>query len=106
MYAGLIPIDMRNTSRALYFVFQPTVGAPVDEITIWLNGGPGKFEIEIGLYLFNIVKAAVPWKASFKKMEGSYGHGVKILKFVLYYCYADYGQVNMHPQSILTVGLI
>jgi carboxypeptidase D len=42
MYAGLIPIDMKNKSRALYFVFQPTVGAPVDEITIWLNGGPGK----------------------------------------------------------------
>jgi len=42
MYAGLMPIDMNNTSRALYFVFQPTVGAPVDEITIWLNGGPGE----------------------------------------------------------------
>jgi carboxypeptidase D len=42
MYAGLVPIDMRNASRALYFVFQPTVGAPVDEITIWLNGGPGE----------------------------------------------------------------
>jgi len=41
MYAGLIPIDLRNKSRALYFVFEPTVGAPVDEITIWLNGGPG-----------------------------------------------------------------
>lgn len=44
MYAGLMPIDMNDTSRALYFVFQPTVGAPVDEITIWLNGGPGTFK--------------------------------------------------------------
>lgn len=43
MYAGLMPIDMKNASRALYFVFEPTVGAPVDEITIWLNGGPGTF---------------------------------------------------------------
>jgi len=41
MYAGLVPIDLKNASRALYYVFQPTIGAPVDEITIWLNGGPG-----------------------------------------------------------------
>jgi carboxypeptidase D len=32
MYAGLIPIDMSNASRALYFVFQPTIGEPVDEV--------------------------------------------------------------------------
>jgi carboxypeptidase D len=44
MYAGLMPIDMNNASRALYFVFQPTLGAPVDEITIWLNGGPGELK--------------------------------------------------------------
>ncbi|KAI9729190.1 MAG: hypothetical protein M1834_007097 [Cirrosporium novae-zelandiae] len=41
MYSGLVPIDTSNKSRALFFVFQPTTGAPVDEITIWLNGGPG-----------------------------------------------------------------
>jgi carboxypeptidase D len=40
MYAGNIPIGT-NASEALYFVFQPKLGAPVDEITIWLNGGPG-----------------------------------------------------------------
>jgi carboxypeptidase D len=45
MYAGLMPIDMNNSSRALYFVFQPTVGAPVDEITIWMNGGPGNLNV-------------------------------------------------------------
>jgi carboxypeptidase D len=44
MYAGLMPIDMNNTSRALYYVFQPTVDAPVDEITVWLNGGPGELK--------------------------------------------------------------
>ena len=48
MYAGLIPVDMKNTSRALYYVFQPTVGAPVDEITIWLNGGPGNIHPFVG----------------------------------------------------------
>lgn len=43
MYSGLIPIDMSNALRALFFVFQPTINANVDEITIWLNGGPGNF---------------------------------------------------------------
>jgi carboxypeptidase D len=41
MYAGLIPIDYSNTSNALFFIFQPTTGPPVDEVTIFLNGGPG-----------------------------------------------------------------
>ena len=41
MYAGMIPIDYANASNALFFIFQPTIGPPVDEITIYLNGGPG-----------------------------------------------------------------
>ncbi|RDW76179.1 carboxypeptidase-3 [Coleophoma crateriformis] len=41
IYSGLIPIDKKNTSNALFFIFQPTIGVPRDEVTIFLNGGPG-----------------------------------------------------------------
>lgn len=41
MYSGSVPVDQGNDPRSLFFVFQPTIGDPVDEITIWLNGGPG-----------------------------------------------------------------
>ena len=42
MYSGLIPINEEDPSRALFFVFQPTISAPTDEVVIWLNGGPGR----------------------------------------------------------------
>ncbi|AAW42489.1 hypothetical protein CNBC1420 [Cryptococcus deneoformans B-3501A] len=41
IYSGLIPIDYSNQSEALFFVFQPKLGEPSEDITIWLNGGPG-----------------------------------------------------------------
>ena len=39
-YAGTLPID--DTGKGLFFWFTPTVNPEAsDEITLWLNGGPG-----------------------------------------------------------------
>ena len=46
MYSCLIPIDQNNASRALFFIFQPTIGDTTDEVTIWLNGEPGCSSLE------------------------------------------------------------
>jgi hypothetical protein len=43
LYAGNIPINTANPSRTFFFVYQPTISTPVDEIVVWLNGGPGLF---------------------------------------------------------------
>lgn len=75
MYAGNIPINVKDPSRQLYYVFQPTVGAPVDEITIWLNGGPGNLTLQTFIGVANTSQAAVPWKAFFRRMAASSGVG-------------------------------
>ncbi|WVQ80585.1 hypothetical protein IAT38_002690 [Cryptococcus sp. DSM 104549] len=41
IYSGLITIDPSNSEDALFFVFQPKLGEPSEDLTIWLNGGPG-----------------------------------------------------------------
>jgi carboxypeptidase D len=46
MHSGLMPIHMNDTSRALFSVYETTVGAPVGEIAIWLNVGPGCSSLE------------------------------------------------------------
>jgi carboxypeptidase D len=46
MYSGNMPIKTGDKSRELFFVFQPTIGVPTDEITIWMNGGPGCSSLE------------------------------------------------------------
>jgi hypothetical protein len=46
MYAGLIPVKSGDSSKQTFFVYQPTIGAPVNEITVWFNGGPGCSSLE------------------------------------------------------------
>lgn len=47
-YAGLLPISSNaNDSRQLYFWYFPSSNPKAsDEITIWLNGGPGDSSLE------------------------------------------------------------
>ena len=40
-YGGSIPINESDPSRTLFFIFKPATQTPVDEVTIWLQGGPG-----------------------------------------------------------------
>ena len=40
-YSGSIPVDETDPNRTLFFVFKPAEERPVDEVVIWLNGGPG-----------------------------------------------------------------
>ncbi|KAI1834031.1 hypothetical protein DTO006G1_7718 [Penicillium roqueforti] len=38
MYSGFIPV---RDDASLFYIFQPKIGEPSDDLTIWLNGGPG-----------------------------------------------------------------
>lgn len=38
MYSGFMPI---RENDSLFYIFQPKIGEPSDDLTVWLNGGPG-----------------------------------------------------------------
>ena len=40
-YSGLVPIDESDPSRELFFIFKPAINMTSNDLTIWLNGGPG-----------------------------------------------------------------
>ena len=40
-YSGSVPIDLENPNRTLFFAFKPDLNGVSEDITIWLNGGPG-----------------------------------------------------------------
>ena len=45
-YGGSTPIDEDDPSRTLFWIFKPAENISVDEVTIWLNGGPGCSSLE------------------------------------------------------------
>jgi carboxypeptidase D len=92
MYAGLMPMNMNNTSRALYFVFQPTVGAPVDEITIWLNGVPGELNASTKYSVF------LTWNVGCSSLEGFFQENGRFVWGFGQYC----PQINPHAWINLT----
>jgi carboxypeptidase D len=38
LYAGQIPINKSDPSRNMFYMFQPKVGEPSKDLTIWFNG--------------------------------------------------------------------
>lgn len=65
LYSGNIPIDTANASRALFFVFEPTIGDPVDEVTIWYD------TFQVGYHLRCLTDhAQAQWRPGMLQLRG------------------------------------
>ena len=41
IYSGSVPISDDQPDRTLFFVFKPAINTTSNDLTIWLDGGPG-----------------------------------------------------------------
>lgn len=68
-YSGQVPIDESDPSRKLFFIFKPAINTTSNDLTIWLNGGPGCSSL-VGFFQEN---GPILWQAgTYEPVENPY----------------------------------